>query len=54
MGQSMFAFLTATFYLWVGCSDTAGNEPNLAGLMFMWCESILRVPAPWLWPCMPL
>ena len=36
----MFAFLTATFYLWVGRSDTPGNEPNVAGLMFMWCASL--------------
>jgi hypothetical protein len=33
----VFAFLVATFYLWVGRSDTPGNEPNIAGLMFMWC-----------------
>ena len=34
--KAVFTFLTATFYIWVGRSDTTGNEPNIAGLLFMW------------------
>lgn len=35
--KTIFTFLVATFYLWVGRADTAANEPNIAGLLFMWC-----------------
>ncbi|KAK9906864.1 hypothetical protein WJX75_009364 [Coccomyxa subellipsoidea] len=34
--KTCFTFLTATFYLWVGANNTAENEPNIAGLLFMW------------------
>lgn len=34
--KACFTFLTATFYLWVGANNTAENEPNIAGLLFMW------------------
>lgn len=34
--KTCFTFLTATFYLWVGADNSAQNEPNIAGLLFMW------------------
>ena len=34
--KTIFTFLICTFYLWVGRNDTTGNEPNIAGLLFMW------------------
>lgn len=35
--KTVFTFLTATFYLWVGRNNTAANVPNLGGLLFLWC-----------------
>jgi hypothetical protein len=34
--KTIFAFLICTFYLWIGRNDTSGNEPNIAGLFFLW------------------
>lgn len=36
LDKTVFTFLICTFYLWVGRADTAANEPNIAGLLFMW------------------
>jgi hypothetical protein len=38
--KTVFTFLTATFYLWVGKNNTAANVPNLGGLLFLWCACV--------------
>lgn len=40
--KAVFTFLTATFYLWVGKTNTAANVPNIGGLLFLWCAWALQ------------